>query len=123
MANQVLVANVKQVPVSSDYGYSILDNVVASNEYIDVSKQLLSVIEFRLPSTRGEVIPLHGSHVGFSILFSAIQQYVLQKNSCSCSTLFICIYLKALPLPRARLRATTCKSTKAIAVATTTQTV
>ena len=35
---------VKKVPVSSDYGYSILHNVVASHDYIDVSKQLLSVI-------------------------------------------------------------------------------
>ena len=64
---------VKKVPVSSDYGYSILDNVVASHDYIDVSKQLLSVIEFKLSSARGDVIPLHGSHVSFSIVFSTIK--------------------------------------------------
>ena len=64
---------VKKVPVSSDYGYSILDNVVASHDYIDVSKQLLSVIEFKLSSARGDTIPLHGSHVSFSIVFSTIK--------------------------------------------------
>ena len=64
---------VKKVPVSSDYGYLILDNVVASHDYIDVSKQLLSVIEFKLSSARGDVIPLHGSHVSFSIVMSTIK--------------------------------------------------
>ena len=64
---------IKKVPVSSDYGYSIFDNVVASHDYIDVSKQLLSIIEFKMSSARGDVIPLHGSHASFSICFSTIK--------------------------------------------------
>ena len=51
----------------------MLDNVVASHDYIDVSKQLLSVIEFKLSSARGDAIPLHGSHVSFSIVVSTIK--------------------------------------------------
>ena len=65
---------IKKVPVSSDYGYSIFDNVVASHDYIDVSKQLLSVIEFKLSSARGDVVPLHGAHCSFSICFSTLKQ-------------------------------------------------
>ena len=67
---------VKKVLVSSDYGYSILDNVVASHDYIDVSKQLLSVIEFVLSSARGDTTPLYGSYVSFSIVLSTIKQHV-----------------------------------------------
>ena len=67
---------INKVPVSSDYGYSNLDNVVASHDYIDVSKHLLSVIEFKLSSARRDVIPLHGSHVSFSIVSTTIKPSV-----------------------------------------------
>ena len=65
---------IKKVPVSSDYGYSIFDSVVMPHDYIDVSKQLLSILEFSLKSARGDVIPLHGSHVSFSLIFSMVKQ-------------------------------------------------
>lgn len=66
----------KKVPVRSGYGYSISDNVVAYHDYIDVSKHLLSVSEFKLRCARGDVIPLHGAHCSFSIVFSTIKPYV-----------------------------------------------
>ena len=49
--------NIKTTAGSRDYGCSILDNVVISHDYIDVSKQLLSVMEFKLSSACGGNIP------------------------------------------------------------------
>lgn len=65
---------IKKVPASSDYGCSISDSVVMPHDFIDVSKQLLSILEFSLKSARGDIIPLHGSHVSFSLIFSMVKQ-------------------------------------------------
>lgn len=65
---------VKKVPVTSNYGYAIFDNVVSQHDYIDVSRQALRTLEFKLSSARGVVVPLHGSHVSFSIIFSTLKE-------------------------------------------------
>ena len=64
---------VKKVPVTSNYGYAIFDNVVSQHDYIDVSRQVLRTLEFKLSSARGVVVPLHGYHVSFSIIFSTLK--------------------------------------------------
>jgi len=47
----------------------ILDSVVAPHDKIDVSKQLLKTIQFKLKKVHGNVIDLHGGHVSFSCIF------------------------------------------------------
>ena len=61
---------IKKVPVSSSYGYAIFDNVVAPHDSIDVSRQLLKTLEFRLSSASGDLVPLHGSNWSCSLIFS-----------------------------------------------------
>ncbi len=65
---------IKKVPVSSEFGYSILDSVVAAHDYIDVSKQQLTTLEFKLSDVRGNVVPLHGSYWSFSIVLSTLNE-------------------------------------------------
>ena len=61
----------KKVPVSSNYGYLILDSVVSTIDGIDVSKQGIKTLHFRITDVRGNIIPLHGSHVSFSLIFKS----------------------------------------------------
>lgn len=59
----------KKAPASSNYGYLILDSVVNTIDGIDVSKQGIKTLEFRVTDTRRNILDLHGSHVSFSLAF------------------------------------------------------
>ena len=54
---------IKKVPVSTDYGFMIFDNVVAPHDYMIVSKQLLKTLEFRLSDAYGRTIERHPSEL------------------------------------------------------------
>ena len=60
---------IKKVPVSSSFGYLILDSVVAPHDKLDVSRQSLKTVHFSLKNVHGNVINLHGSHVSLSLIF------------------------------------------------------
>jgi hypothetical protein len=60
---------IKKVPVTSDYGTIIYDNVVSNHDWIDVSKLLLKTLEFRITDVNGDVIDLRGLPVSFSLMF------------------------------------------------------
>ena len=60
---------VKQVPVTTEYGFTIVDNIVVSHDWIDVSKQLLKTLEFRLSDAYGRTIDLRGMPISFSLIF------------------------------------------------------
>ena len=68
---------IKKIPVTNDFGYAIYDSVVAAHDYVDVSKQLLSTLEFQLTDARGNVVPLHGANWSFSIIFSTMKEETL----------------------------------------------
>ena len=63
---------IKKVPVSSSFGYLILDNVVAPHDKIDVSRLNLKTIHFSLKNVHGNVINLHGAHISLSLIFQTI---------------------------------------------------
>jgi len=60
---------IKKVPVTSSYGYLIVDSVVANHDKIDVSRQMFKQMEFSLKNVHGNTIDLHGSSVSFSLIF------------------------------------------------------
>ena len=60
---------IKKVPVSSSFGYMILDSVVAPHDKIDVSKQSIKSLSFQLKNVYGNIINLHGGSVSFSLVF------------------------------------------------------
>ena len=64
---------IKKVPVSSSFGYLILDSVVAPHDKIDVSRQSIKTMHFTLKNVHGNVINLHGAHISFSLVFQTIE--------------------------------------------------
>ena len=64
---------IKKVPVSSSFGYLILDSVVAPHDKIDVSRQTLKTMHFTLKNVHGNTINLHGGHVSFSLILQTME--------------------------------------------------
>lgn len=67
---------IKKVPVSSDFGYLIIDSFTSPHDFLDCSRLTLGTIEFSLRDVKGNYIPLHGGHVSFSIVFSSVNSDV-----------------------------------------------
>ena len=63
---------IKKVPVSSSFGYLIMDSIVAPHDKINVSKQLIKTLHFSLKNVHGNVINLHGAHISLSLIFQTI---------------------------------------------------
>jgi hypothetical protein len=64
---------IKKIPVSSGYGYQILDSVVSPHDKMDVSRQNIKTLHFILKDVYGNVIDLHGSNYSFSLVFVTIE--------------------------------------------------
>jgi hypothetical protein len=63
---------IKKVPVSSDFGYMIIDSFTSPHDFLDCSRLTLGTIEFHLKDVKGNYVPLHGGHVSFSVVFSSV---------------------------------------------------
>lgn len=61
---------IKKIPVTSDFGYMIIDRVQGNHDYMYCSKQTIRTLEFNLRDASGNLIPLHGCNISFSIVFS-----------------------------------------------------
>ena len=61
---------IKKIPVTSDYNIMIFDQCVLYNDYNDCSHQTIKTIEFKLKTSRGDIVPLHGVDISLSIVFS-----------------------------------------------------
>ena len=60
---------IKKVQVTADYNQMIFDNLMATNDFLDCSKQTLKTLEFHIKDVDGNFINFHGSDVSFSIIF------------------------------------------------------
>jgi len=61
---------IKKIPVTSDYNIMIFDQCVLYNDYNDCSQQTIKSLDFQLKTSRGDIAPLHGVDMSFSIVFS-----------------------------------------------------
>jgi hypothetical protein len=61
---------IKKIPVSSDFGYMIIDRSVSVHDYLECGKCTLKTIEFHLRDSKGRYVPMHGSNISFSIVFA-----------------------------------------------------
>ena len=64
---------IKKIPVSSSFGYLIIDSVVAPHDKIDVSRQSIKTMHFTLKNVHGNIINLHNAHISFSLIFQTIE--------------------------------------------------
>ena len=60
---------IKKVPVSSSFGYLIIDTVVSPHDKMDVSRQNVKTIHITLKDVPGNVINLHGANCSLSLIF------------------------------------------------------
>jgi len=61
---------IKKIPVSSDFGYMIIDRSVSVHDYLECGKCTLKTLEFHLRDSKGRYVPMHGSNISFSIVFA-----------------------------------------------------
>ena len=61
---------IKGIPVTSDYGYMIIDQSMSPNDFLNCAHQSLKTLEFHLRDSKGRFIPLHGANVTFSLIFN-----------------------------------------------------
>ena len=62
---------IKKIPVTSSYGSMIVDQSTSNHDFLDCSDQTLCTLEFNFKDIKGNIIPLHGSNVSFSIVFAS----------------------------------------------------
>ena len=61
----------KKIPVTSSYGYLIVDQSTSTHDFLDCSDQSLCTFEFNIKDVKGNIINLHGSNISFSIVFAS----------------------------------------------------
>jgi hypothetical protein len=61
---------IRKICVDSQWGYSIIDKLNGAIDWLDCSKQSLDTLDFQFRDVRGNIIPLHGAHLSFTIRFT-----------------------------------------------------
>ena len=64
---------IKQVPVTADYGYMIVDQLVSFADGLNCSGQTLKTIQFNLRDQRGRFVNMYNNHVSFTIVFDLLR--------------------------------------------------
>ena len=59
---------IKKIPVSSNYGDMIFNNITSANDFLDCSKATWKTLEFHLLDVNSNYINSHGSNVSFSLV-------------------------------------------------------
>jgi hypothetical protein len=59
----------RKIMVNAGWGFSIIDKLAFAEE-MSCSKLSLSTLDFQLRDVRGNIVPLHGAHVSFTIKFA-----------------------------------------------------
>jgi len=59
---------IKKIPITSNHGDMIFNNVTASNDFLDCSNQTWRTLEFHLLDVNSNYINLHGSNISFSLI-------------------------------------------------------
>jgi len=65
---------IKKIPVTSGFNEMLYYQSVLGLDYIDVSKQTLSRLEFSLTDVYGNNINLNNNHWSFSIIFARLNE-------------------------------------------------
>ena len=60
---------IKKIPVSSEFGYMIIDRSTSQHDYLECGKTTLRTIEFNLKDGKGRYVPLHNANISFSLVF------------------------------------------------------
>jgi hypothetical protein len=61
---------IKKIPVSSEFGYMIIDRSYSQHDYLECGKTTIRTLEFNLKDSKGRFVPLHNANISFSLVFS-----------------------------------------------------
>jgi hypothetical protein len=59
---------IKKIPVSSNQGDMIFNNITSANDFLDCSKATWKTLEFHLVDVNSNYINLHGADISFSLI-------------------------------------------------------
>ena len=65
---------IKKIPINANFNEMIFYQAIIGIDYVDVSKQTLSRLEFSLTDVYGRVINLNGNHFSFSLIFARLNE-------------------------------------------------
>ena len=60
---------IKMIPLTAEYGYLIIDNLMTLNDHLSCNSRTLSQLEFRCTHTADLDIPIYGMSISFTIIF------------------------------------------------------
>ena len=60
---------IKKIPVRYNYNEMLFDSAEAGYDYLDLGRQTISRIDFKLLDSMGHVVELNGNHWSFSLVF------------------------------------------------------
>jgi hypothetical protein len=61
---------IQKGPVSADFGYQVIDQMVSDHDFLSVERMTLSTIDFQIKDVKGNIVPLKGSPMSLTIKFS-----------------------------------------------------
>ena len=61
---------IKKIPVSSEFGYMIIDRSYSQRDYLECGKTTIRTLEFNLKDSQGRFVPLHNANISLSLVFS-----------------------------------------------------
>ena len=61
---------IKKIPVSSEFGYMVIDRSYSQHDYLECGKTTIRTLEFNLKDSKGRFVPLHNANISFSLVFS-----------------------------------------------------
>ena len=70
---------IKKIPVSSEFGYMIIDRSTSQHDYLECGKTTLRTLEFNLRDGKGRYVPLHNANMSFSLAFSIKSEDLKKK--------------------------------------------
>ena len=67
---------VKKIPLTADFGYLIVDNLMTLNDYSSCSNRTFSQLDFKFTNTEGLDLPIYGMNKSFTIIFVKLSDSV-----------------------------------------------
>ena len=67
---------IKKIPLTADYGYLIVDNLMTLNDYLSCSNRTFSQLDFKFTNTEGLELPIYGMNISFTIIFVKLSDSV-----------------------------------------------
>ena len=63
---------IKKIALTAEYDYLKVDSLMTLNDYLSCNNRTVSQLEFRFTNTAGNIIPIYGMSISFTIIFEKL---------------------------------------------------